>query len=157
MLEQKFHGCTTLLQVEDIFLFEAEPAILGGRGSVRIVIRVGGRICKSYAFRRHENAACVLPASEVAVQGLRPGDQLEFEVGVQRSEAAVTAPADLLEALNEARVCLDVLHPRDRHQLVQMVRESSEREIRSARISAAVAACKTALTHQQRSQNTGGS
>jgi len=144
MGNQTIKQTATLLRLRNLYVVEAPPDILSGLGSVRISLRVGLHLCHSYAFRRSDVAACVVPASAVAAMNLHEGDRVEIEVTPQRAAPEERVPPDLAVALSKAGADLTVLTSRDRKHLLRMVRESRNPAVRQHRIEAAVAACLAA-------------
>ena len=144
MIENTFKQFAILKQVESVYFLEASDVILGDRGSVRIILNIGDSSFRSYAFRREDVAACVVPHNEVLALDLKVGDIIDFKATVRWPDFKKPLPTDLITALNEAGVNLELLHPREQFQALQMIQESSNSEVRAMRIAAIVATCKTA-------------
>lgn len=152
MIEHTFTLKAPLQRIDSVYILEAQPDLLQDRGSVRIALSIRDHSFRSYAFRHRAMAACVVPAQQVAELNLGIDEVIQFTVTVRWPDLIKNLPQDLSAALSAAGARLDALHVRDQRQVLHLIQEASQQEIRQQRIATVVAACLAADREREQAE-----
>jgi hypothetical protein len=144
------HFDIVLRQFGQSVIFEAPPTLLGKqrRGEVRLTIN--DLSCRTYASRlQNGEVAVIVPRALLHRLNLSEGQCVGVDLEACNHDGWERVPPDLQTALDKAGRTLAMLPIFEQRQLVSLVREASDPEIRQSRIEAVLRVCHDRLTDKE--------
>lgn len=132
----------TLREFGHITVFDIPQPLLGEQRRRKIRLTIKGRVYRTHACRlRSGEAVIIIPRHLIQELNLRNGQNILVDLDIRHDRGREHIPSELRLALDAAGCDLSILPVFERRQLINLVREASNPEVRRKRIEAVLKVC----------------